>query len=78
MKALLIHYSTDYVFDGTKETPYTENDEPKPINIYGTTKLAGEQAIQAIAADHRRPDRLPHLGKTHRRDNRSHHETITR
>ena len=52
LKALLIHYSTDYVFDGTKETPYTETDEPKPINVYGTSKLAGEQAIQAIDVDH--------------------------
>lgn len=51
-KALLIHYSTDYVFDGTKQTPYIESDEPKPINIYGTSKLAGEQAIQATNADH--------------------------
>ncbi|MEN8257639.1 MAG: dTDP-4-dehydrorhamnose reductase [Thermodesulfobacteriota bacterium] len=51
-KALLIHYSTDYVFDGNKQTPYTETDGPKPINIYGASKLAGEQAIQTIDADH--------------------------
>lgn len=50
--ALLIHYSTDYVFDGSKQTPYTETDEPKPINFYGTSKWAGEQAIQAINAEH--------------------------
>ena len=43
--ALLIHYSTDYVFDGEKETPYTEGDAPHPINHYGQTKLEGEQAI---------------------------------
>ncbi len=46
--AALIHYSTDYVFDGTKGEPYTEEDEPNPINVYGKTKLAGEQAIDAI------------------------------
>ena len=46
--AALIHYSTDYVFDGTKGEPYTEEDEPNPINVYGKTKLAGEQAIEAI------------------------------
>ena len=41
----LIHYSTDYVFDGKKETPYTETDSPNPINVYGKSKLAGERAI---------------------------------
>jgi len=50
--AVLIHYSTDYVFDGTKGTPYTEEDEPKPINIYGKTKLEGERAIQESGAIH--------------------------
>jgi dTDP-4-dehydrorhamnose reductase len=44
--ALLVHYSTDYVFDGSKGAPYTERDAPAPLNAYGTTKLAGEQAIQ--------------------------------
>lgn len=43
-----IHFSTDYVFDGTKETPYIETDTVNPINAYGTAKLAGEIAIQAI------------------------------
>lgn len=43
----LIHYSTDYVFDGTKTEPYTEDDAPNPLNVYGKTKLEGEQAIQA-------------------------------
>ncbi len=43
----LIHYSTDYVFDGTKGEPYTEEDEPNPINVYGKTKWAGDLAIQS-------------------------------
>ncbi len=42
----LIHYSTDYVFDGAKTQPYTEEDEPNPLNVYGKTKLEGERAIQ--------------------------------
>lgn len=50
--ALLIHYSTDYVFGGTKEAAYTESDVPCPINVYGATKLAGEKAIQSTGADH--------------------------
>lgn len=50
--ALLIHYSTDYVFDGTKETAYTESDVPCPINVYGATKLAGEKAIQSREAEY--------------------------
>lgn len=45
MGAALIHYSTDYVFDGKKGTPYTESDSPHPLNVYGQTKLEGEQAI---------------------------------
>lgn len=44
--AMLVHYSTDYVFDGSKETPYTEEDIPAPLNVYGESKLAGEKAIQ--------------------------------
>lgn len=44
--ASMVHYSTDYVFDGTKGDPYTENDAPNPLNMYGRTKLAGEQAIR--------------------------------
>lgn len=48
----LIHISTDYVFDGTKGSPYTVKDTPNPINVYGASKLAGEQAIAAIGADY--------------------------
>ncbi len=50
--ALLIHYSTDYVFDGAKSSPYTEDDPPKPINAYGRSKLAGERAIAESAVDY--------------------------
>lgn len=50
--AVLVHYSTDYIFDGKKRTPYTEEDEPNPLNVYGRTKLAGERAIQAAGAPH--------------------------
>jgi len=45
--ATLLHYSTDYVFDGTKRVPYDETDSANPINIYGKTKFAGEQAIRS-------------------------------
>lgn len=44
----LIHYSTDYVFDGQKQTAYVETDVANPLNVYGQSKLAGEQAIQSI------------------------------
>ncbi len=50
--AKIIHYSTDYVFDGNRDTPYTEADLPNPQNIYGQTKLAGEKAILAINPPH--------------------------
>jgi dTDP-4-dehydrorhamnose reductase len=45
--ALLVHYSSDYVFDGASHKPYVENDTPNPINAYGRSKLAGEAAIAA-------------------------------
>jgi dTDP-4-dehydrorhamnose reductase len=50
--ALLVQYSTDYVFDGEKGEPYLEDDEPHPLNAYGESKLAGEQAIRAAGARH--------------------------
>ncbi|NOY73323.1 MAG: dTDP-4-dehydrorhamnose reductase [Gammaproteobacteria bacterium] len=50
--ALLIHYSTDYVFDGKKMSPYMENDTFGPINVYGRSKLMGENAIQSVDMDY--------------------------
>ncbi len=48
----LVHYSTDYVFDGSGDRPWREDDTPAPINTYGKTKLAGEEAIRASGAGH--------------------------
>jgi len=48
----LIHYSTDYVFDGHKTEPYCEADVPQPLSVYGASKLAGEQAIQAVGGEY--------------------------
>jgi dTDP-4-dehydrorhamnose reductase len=50
--AALIHYSTDYVYDGTLSRPYREDDAPNPLNAYGRSKLAGERAIQAVGGAH--------------------------
>ena len=50
--AALVHYSTEYVFDGTKSSPYTEADQPNPLSVYGRSKLAGEQAIEQVAGAH--------------------------
>ena len=46
--AIFIHISTDFVLDGKKKTPYTENDQPKPLSIYGQTKYDGEKAVEQI------------------------------
>lgn len=50
--AWLVHYSTDYVFDGSKPGPYVEDDPPNPLNAYGRTKLAGERAVAAVGGRH--------------------------
>ena len=50
--ALLVHISTDYVFDGNKRAPYTEEDPPSPVNQYGKSKLEGERRVQDSGAEH--------------------------
>jgi dTDP-4-dehydrorhamnose reductase len=49
---LFLHFSTDYVFDGKKGLPYTEEDNPNPVNVYGKTKLAGGRVVQGIGGPH--------------------------
>lgn len=49
---LMVHYSSDYVFNGTKPEPYSENDATGPLNVYGRTKLEGEEAIVASGCPH--------------------------
>ena len=50
--AILVHYSTDYVFDGEKASPYTEADTPNPLSVYGRSKLEGERAVIASGCRH--------------------------
>lgn len=52
LNALFVHYSTDYIFDGSKVGAYVEEDMPNPLGVYGKTKLAGEQAIRAVGGNH--------------------------
>jgi dTDP-4-dehydrorhamnose reductase len=52
LNAWLVHYSTDYVFDGAKAGPYSETDAPNPQSVYGRTKLAGEKAVRAAGGKH--------------------------
>jgi dTDP-4-dehydrorhamnose reductase len=52
LHALFVHYSTDYVFDGSKPEPWTESEVPRPLNAYGASKLAGEEAVKQSGCRH--------------------------
>jgi dTDP-4-dehydrorhamnose reductase len=52
LNAILMHLSTDYVFDGGKSSPYEESDAPRPLNVYGNTKLAGEYFVRSTTDKH--------------------------
>jgi dTDP-4-dehydrorhamnose reductase len=52
LDALLVHYSTDYVFDGASQEPWKESDAPHPLNVYGASKLAGEEAVRESGCRH--------------------------
>jgi len=52
LRVPLVHYSTDYVYDGTKGSSYVETDETAPLNVYGSSKLAGDQAVTSVGGAH--------------------------
>jgi dTDP-4-dehydrorhamnose reductase len=52
LNALFVHYSTDYVFDGSKAGPWVESDIPNPLSVYGASKLAGEQAVESVGGNY--------------------------